>query len=126
VSPGVSRAVLLVDHGSRRAEANAVLDDIAELLHPLLPARAIRVAHMELAEPTVAQGIDACVAAGADEVTVVPYFLGPGSHAARDIPRLVEAAAARHPGLRVRVAEPLGVHERLAELVALRVAEAER
>ena len=35
----------------------------------------VEVAHMELAEPSVADAVDAAVAAGAQVVTVAPYFL---------------------------------------------------
>ena len=47
---------------------------------------------------------------------MVPYFLAAGRHASEDIPRLVQDAARPHD-VRVSVAEPLGVHSLLAELV---------
>jgi sirohydrochlorin ferrochelatase len=116
-------AIVLVDHGSRRAEANATLEEVAALVRAAAPGRVVRVAHMELEPPTLADAIDACATSGAREVIVCPYFLAPGSHSTDDIPRLARAAAARHPGLAVRVSEPLGAHPKLAELVLLRVAE---
>ena len=118
------RAILLVDHGSRRAEANAVLDAVAERLRRRSPACIVEVAHMDLAPPDIAQGVLACVRAGATEIVVHPYFLGPGVHTQRDIPRAVESAAARHPGLRVVISEPLGVHEKLVDVVLERVENA--
>jgi len=117
-------ALVLVDHGSRRPEANESLEQVAELVRAAAPGRPVRCAHMELAPPTLADAIEACVAEGAREIVVVPYFLAPGSHSTRDIPALVREAAARHAGLRVRVAKPLGVHPRLAELVLDRAREA--
>ena len=120
----MSRAILLVDHGSRRAEANAVLDDVAERVRQRSPGRVVEVAHMDIARPDIAQGILACVRAGATEIVVHPYFLGPGIHTQRDIPREVESAAARHPGLRVVISEPLGVHEKLVDVVLERVENA--
>jgi sirohydrochlorin ferrochelatase len=116
-----SRAILIVDHGSRRPESNALLDAIAAELTRRLPDRIVRVAHMEIAEPTVAQGIDACVEAGAREIVVHPYFLGPGNHTRESIPRLVEVAAKRHPDLRVRISEPLGLHPKLVDVIVERV-----
>lgn len=117
-SPGMTRGLVLVDHGSRHDAANAVVESIAALV----AARSdhgtiVRHAHMELARPTLDEAIDACVAAGADDLVIVPYFLGPGRHASRDIPALVARAQVRHPAISMRTAEPLGVHERLAELV---------
>lgn len=118
------RAILLVDHGSRRAEANAVLDAVADQLHAREPDCVVRASHMELAQPTLRQAFDECVAAGADEIVVQPYFLGPGRHSSDDIPRLVGEAAAAHPGVRVSIAEPLGAHPGLVDAVLDRVARA--
>lgn len=119
-------AILLVDHGSRKAEANAQLDALAQRLRQRLPDRVIEVAHLELVEPTIAQGIDACVGAGASDVVVHPYFLAPGRHTSHDIPRQVEESAARHPGLTVRVSDPLGLHPKLVEVVLERVEQVEK
>jgi sirohydrochlorin ferrochelatase len=122
----LSRAILLVDHGSRRKEANAVLEAVAERVRQRSPGCIVEVAHMDLATPDIAQGILACVRGGASEIVVHPYFLGPGVHTQRDIPLAVESAAARHPGLRVVISEPLGVHEKLVDVVLERVENAPR
>jgi sirohydrochlorin ferrochelatase len=121
----VRRALLLVDHGSRRSDANAVLEELATRLRARLPDRIVAFAHMDLAEPTVAQGIAACVAKGATEIVVLPYFLAPGSHSTDDIPRLAHAALEGHPQVTLRLTPALGVHEKLVEIVLERVLEAE-
>ncbi|MCC6746099.1 MAG: amidohydrolase family protein [Deltaproteobacteria bacterium] len=112
------RAILLVDHGSRRAEANALLERVARLVAVKAgPEMVVRHAHLELAPPTVPEGLAACVAAGAREIAVHPYMLAPGRHAAEDIPRLVAEAAALYPEVNIRVTEPLGLHPAISELV---------
>ena len=121
----MKRAIVLVDHGSRVAEANALLDRVAERLRERVPERIVRTAHMELAEPSLDQAIDACVAAGAEEIVVHPYFLAPGRHSREDIPRLAAKAAERHPDIRVSVSEPLGVHPGLVDAVLERVSACE-
>ena len=118
---GAERAVVLVDHGSRAPEANALLDAVAERLRARLPDRSVHVAHMEIASPDLEEAIEACVAEGAREVVVHPYFLAPGRHASRDIPRMAERAAARHPGVAVRVTEPLGLHAGIVDAVVERI-----
>jgi sirohydrochlorin ferrochelatase len=117
----MTRAILLVDHGSRVASANAGLDAVAEQLRARLPDRIVRVAHLEIAPPDIGAGIDACVAAGAREIVVHPYFLSPGRHTSHDIPREVEQAAARHPGVRVRLTPALGPHAKLIDVIVERV-----
>jgi sirohydrochlorin ferrochelatase len=109
-------AILLVDHGSRRAEANACLEEIAQLVQARVGADVfVCHAHMELAEPDIAHALQACADANITDLVVHPYMLTPGRHAREDIPRLVAQAA--YPGLRTRVTEPLGVHPALAEAV---------
>jgi sirohydrochlorin ferrochelatase len=115
------KAILIVDHGSTRAEANAMLPCMAHLVQHLVGGEvAVRYAHMELAEPTIAQGFTECVEAGADEVIVFPYMLSPGKHSTRDIPRLVGEAAGPHTGVQYRVTAAFGVHEKLGELILSR------
>ena len=72
---------------------------------------------MELAEPTIEDGVRSCVSAGATALTVFPYMLSPGKHSTGDIPRMVAQAAAEFPALDVRVTSAFGVHEKLAELI---------
>lgn len=77
----------------------------------------VRHAHMELADPDIAAGFAACVAAGAREVVAFPYMLSPGRHSTSDIPRLVADAAKPFPGVQFAVTAAFGVHERLGELI---------
>jgi len=85
----------------------------------------VHYAHMELGEPTIHQGFDACVADGAEEVIVHPYFLASGHHVAVGIPDLVRQAAERHPGIAYRITQPLGVHPKIGEVILERIAEAD-
>lgn len=115
------RSILLIDHGSVRDEANHMLACAANLLQQMVgDGVLVHYAHMELAEPTIAQGFAACVRGGATEVIAFPYMLSPGKHVTRDVPRLVAEAAREFPNLTYRVTGAFGVHEKLAELIALR------
>ena len=115
------KAILLIDHGSVRAEANHMLVCVANLVqHVVGSDTLVCYAHMELAEPLIPEGFDECVRRGATEVVAFPYMLSPGKHSTRDIPRMVAEAASRHPGVRYSVTPAFGVHEKLAEVVAER------
>jgi sirohydrochlorin ferrochelatase len=115
------RAILLIDHGSVRAEANHMLECMANLLQSMVgPATLVRYAHMELAEPSVAQAFTDCARDGASEVVAFPYMLSPGKHSTRDIPRLVAEIAREFPHVEYRVTAAFGMHEKLAEIVAER------
>ena len=122
--PPKGEAILLVDHGSVKPEATNLLGEIARLLAALAPDCHVEAAHMELAQPGIPEGIAACVKAGARDITVVPYMLAPGRHSTNDIPRIATEAGEQHQDLRLRVSAPLGVDNRLAEVILKRVEEA--
>ena len=122
--PAAKPAIVLIDHGSRRREANQQLEAVAALLRQREPDRIVRIAHMEIAEPSLSEAIATCVADGATDIVVHPYLLGPGRHSQEDIPAQCAAAASLHPGVSVRVSPPLGVHEKLVDVILERVAEA--
>ena len=113
----MSRALLLVDHGSRREEATSHVEWIAEQVRSRRPDLSVYVAHMELAAPSIADAIERCVDDGVRELVIHPLFLVPGRHLSEDLPRLVEAAASQHPRLRVRITQALGLNPELAELI---------
>ena len=121
--PPAERAILLVDHGSRRAEANLQLEEIARQVREREPGTIVATAHLEIAEPSVGEAVDACVRAGAQTIVIHPYFLGPGRHTREDLPRLIDAASLRHPGVVMHLSAPLGVHEKLVDVVLERVGE---
>ena len=115
------RSILLIDHGSVKPEANHMVSCMANLLqHMVGNDILVRHAHMELAEPSIAAGFTDCVRNGATEVIAFPYMLSPGKHVTRDVPRLVSEAAQAFPHVSYRVTDAFGVHEKLAELIAIR------
>jgi sirohydrochlorin ferrochelatase len=61
---------------------------------------------------------------GATRLIVVPYFLTPGAHLQRDLPRLVAEARSAHPHLRIEVTAPLDGHPLLRDIVLDRAREA--
>lgn len=113
--------VIIVDHGSRRQESNDLLNAFVALYKAQTSRDIVEPAHMEIAEPTIADAFDACVGSGARVVVVSPYFLSPGRHWHRDIPDLAAAAAAKHPGVPYLVTAPIGIHKLVAQVVEERI-----
>lgn len=118
--------LVIVDHGSRRAESNELLLEVAAMFRRATGLQNIEPAHMELAPPSIADAFDALVERGVRLVVVVPYFLAPGRHWREDIPRLAAEAAARRPGVRHMVTAPLGLHEALAAVMTQRISDCMR
>ncbi len=113
--------VILVDHGSRREESNALLLDVVADFAAHSRYEIVEPAHMELAEPSIATAFRRCVERGATTVIVFPYFLLPGRHWDQDIPRLAAAAARNHAGVRYLVTAPFGLHPLMAEVIQQRI-----
>lgn len=116
--------LLIIDHGSRRPDANRVIRQVAKMVREKSYFLIVQHAHMELAEPTIQQGFELCVAAGVDTIVVQPYFLGPGRHSTTDIPRIVGDVAQKHPQVIIRLSGPLGAHPKMGELILERIEEA--
>lgn len=116
-------AILLMGHGSRVAEANDALREIAGLIRTRGTYDIVEVAFREMHQPDIQAGIDACVAQGARRVLLVPYFLFAGAHVLEDLPAELATAQRRHPGLELAMGRHLGAHPKLAEIVCERVAE---
>jgi sirohydrochlorin ferrochelatase len=112
------KTMLVVAHGSRRAESN---DEVRALARQLQEQRgefdSVDCAFLELADPSIPDGLRRAVAAGAREVVVVPYFLSAGRHVVKDIPEEVAVVRAEHPDIVITVAPYLGAAPELAGLL---------
>ncbi len=113
------RGIVLVDHGSRLPESNQLVETVALALRERFfeELDIVEPAHMELAEPSIATAYARCVAQGATEIVVLPYFLGPGRHWTTDIPTLSAAAAAHFPETTFQVAPTLGLDDLMLDLL---------
>ncbi len=118
-------AILLIAHGSRRAEANAELRTIGEALRSRGRYAVVRVSYLELAEPSIAAAGEACVEAGAADVILLPFFLSPGRHVVEDLTAARDALAQKFTAVRFVLAEALGSHPSILDVLEDRAREAE-
>jgi sirohydrochlorin ferrochelatase len=114
-------AILLMAHGSRIAEANDAVRHIATMVRELSGFDIVEVSFREQHLPNIQQGIDACVAKGAERIVLVPYFLYLGAHVQEDLPEELSEARKRHPQVEMLMGKHLGVHRKLAEIVSERI-----
>lgn len=129
--------VLLVDHGTPQPAVTAVREHLGVQLQRELAGEIGRfgTAAMERRDGLAFAFNDPLLENALDrapfdhgEVVVALQFLAPGRHAGPggDIAQICTAAEARHPGLRTRMTEPLGVHPRLLDVLTERYREAVR
>ena len=75
-------------------------------------------------EAEVELGLQVLAALGAGRVVLTPYFLSAGVHVRRDLTAARDALAREHAGVEFLLAEPLGRHPLLLDVVERRVSEA--
>lgn len=101
-----------------------MLHEFVELYRQTSGRQIVEGAHMEIAEPSIADAVGKCASAGAKKIVIAPYFLSRGRHIQEDIPALVAAAQEQHPGVECVVADPIGLDPLMAQLVEMRVQNA--
>lgn len=121
--------ILLLGHGSPKNGANN-LDQVGKMLHAMMHPGCIedcvRVAYLQFAEPDIPAAIKESIAKGAKKIILHPFFLSAGMHVTKDIPGMIEEARAMFPDVKFIYTEPLGNHEKLAQIVLERISAAER
>ena len=115
------KGILVIAHGSRAKETEATLDAILSMVSAKLPDTIIECAFMEFSDRTVEKGVAALAARAVTEIKIVPYFLFMGIHLKEDIPNMVAECAANLPGVKITMGEPLGIDERLADILVDRI-----
>ncbi|KAA9021805.1 sirohydrochlorin chelatase [Niallia endozanthoxylica] len=116
-------AVLFICHGSRvRQAADEAIAFIQKVMQKVnLPIQ--EIGFLELAEPSLEQGFERCVEQGATTIFAVPILLLTAAHAKEDIPSELRSLQARFPEIDVRLGSPIGVHEKMIEILMERIAE---
>lgn len=122
----MSVAVLLIAHGSRRSAANHDLVLLADEIRRIGRYSIIEVSYLELTEPTIDQGGRSCVAVGATEVLMMPYFLSAGVHVVEDLQKHRCQLAEEFPNTQFQLCPPLGLHPLMAEIVLARLEEGQQ
>jgi len=113
----MNSALILVDHGSKREEANAHLFKVKDRMEERAPELIIEAAHMELADPSIEDACMACINRGAKSIQVFPYMVTPGRHSQFDIPEIVTQIAQKHPDIHFEVLPPFGIHDELIDVI---------
>jgi sirohydrochlorin cobaltochelatase len=102
------RALILFAHGARAASWAAPFERLRDLVRAQTPDTDVSLAFLELMSPRLPERVAELVAAGVDNVTVVPVFLGQGGHVLRDLPLLLDELRVTHPSLSVRAVDAVG------------------
>jgi CbiX len=107
--------ILLIDHGSRSALSNQRLHHLASLYQERCNDQVVvTAAHMEIAEPSILDGLRLLQKANVQEIICHPYFLSPGRHVTQDIPALIASADQElnlsRSGIALVITDPTGAN----------------
>lgn len=113
------KGLLLVAHGSRRAASNDEVRDLTKVLAEQAGDEYgfVDCGFLELAEPSIPDGIQRCIDAGATQVVVLPYFLSAGRHVSEDIPAEVKIKQDEYPDIRICISDYLGAAQGVTDLL---------
>ncbi len=104
------KALIILGHGSKAPEALEEMRDLAAKLQATMPDATVIPSFLSLSNPSLPEAIDQAAQAGSEEIHVLPLFFFSGKHVLEDIPRLIAAAQAKHPGMKLVLREAAGRH----------------
>ena len=119
----MKQGIVLFAHGSRDPEWSRPFDSIAAQVSK---KSLVRVAYLELMRPSLGDAVKSLATAGVKKIRVIPLFLGPGGHIKNDLPRLVLAARADHPQVKITLERPIGEQPRVIAAIAAAIAAGSR
>ncbi|GGH88489.1 sirohydrochlorin ferrochelatase [Pullulanibacillus pueri] len=117
------QGVLYVSHGTRLPEGLKEAKAFLQGVQKKIPAPLQQVCFLELASPTIEEGIEALVQKGATTIAVVPVLLLSAKHFHEDIPEALYKCQKKYPTITLTYGKPLGIQERLIALLEERIRE---
>ena len=115
----VKKALLIVDRGSREPDVRLELQDICSIAKHKVGYDYTSYCFLEVVQPFIEEGIENCLANGADLITVMPYFLYPGMKL-KDTVRQ-SASIGQKMNLKMIITKPLSYHSILTDVVINRI-----
>ena len=112
------KAIILFAHGSRDPQWHLPMVAVKERILKAQPNALVTCAYLELSQPDLATSVAEFVALGADEIRVVPMFLGVRKHVRNDLPSMMSELTARYPDVRFECVPAVGEHPQLLDLLA--------
>jgi sirohydrochlorin ferrochelatase len=113
--------ILVFAHGSRLEPANEAVRVVARQVAERVAPIKVEAAFLELGTPSLVDAAVAMADEGIARVIVTPYFLTPGMHLDRDLPKLVREILEVRPQLAVQTTASLDGHPALADILLARV-----
>jgi sirohydrochlorin ferrochelatase len=115
----LKKALLIVDRGSRELDVRHELEQICFLAKQQADYDHVDYSFLEVLPPYIPEGINQCMAAGTNFITVMPYFLYPGLKLKDTVKQA--AKISKDKNLKLVIAKPLSYHPMMVELIIDRI-----
>ncbi|KGK81632.1 cobalamin biosynthesis protein CbiX [Desulfosporosinus sp. HMP52] len=115
--------IIILGHGSRRAEANEGLLVVAEKVSSII-GQPVTPAYMAHDHPSLPEAVKAKIESGAKHIVIMPLFLFRGMHVTVDIHEELREIREQHPEVEIVFTRELGADDGIASLASLRIKEA--
>lgn len=127
LNKSLRRHCLLVAHGSRLDKSNDEIRALAGLLGDRSDEFSqFEYAILEMAQPSINEGLRRCIAQGANEIVVLPYSLSAGRHVTTDIPEQIEGIKKQFPQVTIRLNYHIGANAGMADFILAHILGHER
>ena len=117
------RAILYICHGSRVKKGQQAALAFIEKTMETEVAPIQEACFLELADPSIAVGVARCIERGATEIIAIPFLLLRAGHANVDIPTELQDVMMSYPDIPVYYGDPIGVDERMVDVLIERLHE---
>lgn len=112
------KGMLLFAHGARDPEWGIPFQRLQHILARQLPDTSVLLCFLELMSPSLPEAVAQMAAQGISHISIVPLFLGPGSHLRKDFPVLLEGLIKDYPDIALKVLPALGESEAMLQAIA--------
>jgi sirohydrochlorin cobaltochelatase len=113
------QALILFAHGARDPRWSEPLARIQELILARVDTSVqIHQAFLELMPPSLPDLVERLIEDHVGTITVMPIFLGQGSHVRNDLPLLMQQLRVSHPSIKFNLATSIGENEQVLTAIA--------
>ena len=112
-----TKAIVLFGHGARDVRWREPFDRLAAFWQAQHPDIQVKLAFLELMQPSLAEAIASLAGSGARKITVVPVFFGQGGHLRNDFPVLLDACKQQFPDIALSATPAVGEDETVLQAI---------
>jgi sirohydrochlorin ferrochelatase len=115
--------IIILAHGSQRKATQATLDSLIDKVRQRVNGVKVVAAYLQFSGQNLEAAVRELASQGVNRVKVAPLFLFDGIHVTQDIPMELEKLRRAYPGVDLELTRHLGDDDRIAAIIADRIAE---